>query len=37
MKLAIDQAIQARDRNEVPVGTIITNESNEIISANGNR
>ena len=37
MKLAIDQAIQARDRNEVPVGAIITNESNEIISANGNR
>ena len=37
MKLAIDQAIQARDRHEVPVGAIITNESNEIISANGNR
>ena len=33
MKLAIDQAIQARDRHEVPVGAIITNESNEVVES----
>ena len=37
MKLAIEEAIKSKNRNEVPVGSIIINEKNKIISSNGNR
>jgi len=37
MKLAIEEAIKSKDRNEVPVGSIVINEKNKIISSNGNR
>ena len=37
MKLALSEAEKARDRDEVPVGAVIVNQKNEIISSNGNR
>ena len=37
MKLALSEAEKAKDRDEVPVGAVIVNQKNEIISSNGNR
>ena len=37
MKLALIEAKKADNRNEVPVGAIITDENNNIIASNGNR
>ncbi|MDC0247055.1 nucleoside deaminase [OCS116 cluster bacterium] len=37
MKLALSEAEKAKKRDEVPVGAIIVNQKNEIISSNGNR
>ena len=37
MKLALSEAEKAKDRNEVPVGAVIVNQKNEIVSSNGNR
>ena len=37
MKLALSEAEKAKERDEVPVGAIIVNQKNEIISSNGNR
>ena len=37
MKLALSEAEKAKERDEVPVGAIIVNPKNEVISSNGNR
>lgn len=37
MKIAIDEAIKAKNRDEVPVGSVIIDKQNNIISSNGNR
>ena len=37
MKLALIEAKKADNRNEVPVGAIITDENNNIIASDGNR
>ena len=34
MKLALSEAEKAKDRDEVPVGAVIVNQKNEIISSN---
>ena len=37
MKLALIEAKKANDRDEVPVGAVITDQKNNIISIDGNR
>ncbi len=37
MKLTIEEAVKAKNRNEVPVGSLIINKKYEIIASNGNR
>ena len=37
MKLALIEAKKAKDRDEVPVGAVITDQKNNIISIDGNR
>ena len=37
MKIALTEAVKAKNRNEVPVGSVIIDETNNIIASNGNR
>ena len=37
MKIAFTEAVKAKNRNEVPVGSVIIDETNNIIASNGNR
>ena len=37
MKIAFAEAIKAKNRDEVPVGSVIVDERNNIIASNGNR
>ena len=37
MKIAFTEAIKAKNRDEVPVGSVIVDERNNIIASNGNR
>ena len=37
MKIAISEALKAKRRDEVPVGSIIIDKQNNIVSKNGNR
>ena len=37
MKIAISEALKAKRRDEVPVGSVIIDKQNNIVSKNGNR